>query len=129
MMVKVCGITNQDDANAAEKAGADALGFNFYPKSPRYIKPADAARIRTNVVRVGVFVDEPPASVAAIAHEAGLDIVQLHGAECAADYVPLRVWKAFRVTLGEAEGVEAVLLDGPAPGTGESFDWSKIAST
>jgi phosphoribosylanthranilate isomerase len=129
MMVKVCGITNQEDANAAEQAGADAIGFNFYPKSPRYIAPADAARIRTRAVRVGVFVDEAPAAVAAIAHEAGLDVVQLHGTECAADYVPLRVWKAFRVTMGDATGAEAVLLDGPAPGTGEPFDWSKIEST
>ena len=129
MMVKVCGITNQDDADAAEQAGADALGFNFYPKSPRYITPATAAQIRTNALRVGVFVDEPPATVAAIAHEAALDVVQLHGTESVADYLPLRVWKAFRVTVGDADGAEAVLLDGPAPGTGESFDWSKISGT
>ena len=126
MMVKVCGITNQEDATAAEQAGADALGFNFYPKSPRYISPADAARIKTHALRVGVFVDAPPAAVAAVAAEAALDIVQLHGNECVADYLPLRVWKAFRVTMGNADGAEAVLLDGPAPGTGEALDWSEI---
>lgn len=129
MMVKVCGITNAEDAAAAEQAGADALGFNFYPRSPRYITPSDAARIRTSALRVGVFVDESPAVVRAIAEEAALDVVQLHGSERAADYLPLRIWKAFRVTLGDAEGAEAVLLDGPAPGTGEAFDWSGIPST
>ena len=129
MMVKVCGITTQEDATAAEQAGADALGFNFYPRSPRYIAPAAAAQIRTTALRVGVFVDEPPLVVRAIAEEAGLDVVQLHGSERPADYPGLRVWKAFRVTLGDATGAEAVLLDGPAPGSGESFDWARIPST
>ena len=129
MMVKVCGITTQEDAAAAEQAGADALGFNFYPKSPRYLSPAAAARISSTSLRVGVFVDAPPSAVQAIAEEAGLDVVQLHGSERASDYPGLRVWKAFRVTLGDAAGAEAVLLDGPAPGSGEPFDWGRVPST
>lgn len=127
MMVKVCGITNQEDADAA--AGADAIGFNFYPKSPRYVRPDVAAGIHTTALRVGVFVDLPAAEVASIAAEARLDVVQLHGSEQVGDYLPLRVWKAFRVTLGDAEGAEAVLLDGPAPGSGEAFDWSRVGAT
>jgi phosphoribosylanthranilate isomerase len=128
-MVKVCGITNQEDATAAEAAGADALGFNFYPRSPRYVTPEAAGAIRTTGLRVGVFVDESPEAVAAAARLARLDVVQLHGSERVGDYLPMRVWKAFRVTLGEADGAEAVLLDGPVPGTGQTFDWDSIAAT
>jgi phosphoribosylanthranilate isomerase len=130
-MVKICGITSQADADAAIEAGASALGFNFYRQSPRYLSPATAAAIRTtpDVLRVGIFVDESPADVAAVAAEAVLDIVQLHGSENPRDYAPLRIWKAFRVTNGTelqfaAAGAEAVLLDGPSPGSGEAFDWS-----
>ena len=58
MILKICGITNQPDADAAIAAGATAIGFNFYPKSPRYIAPESAARIATpGVRRVGVFVN------------------------------------------------------------------------
>ena len=134
MMVKVCGITNQEDATAAEMAGADALGFNFYPRSPRFVTPAAAASIETTAIRVGVFVDESPSAVATAAREARLDVVQLHGSERASEYVPLRIWKAYRMLEGseldlDADGAEAVLLDGPAPGTGEPFDWSRITAT
>ena len=129
LMVKVCGITRQEDADAAVSAGADALGFNFYESSPRYVTPAQAASIRTgNALRVGIFVNKSPREVATIAHEAGLEIVQLHGDEDPADFAPLRVWKAYRVTGAwtppETTCAEAILLDGPAPGTGSVFDWS-----
>lgn len=130
MMVKICGITNRDDAQAAADAGADALGFNFFSGSPRYITPEHAAAIPSTVLRVGVFVDESPQTVARVADQARLDIVQLHGSENPLDFRPLRVWKAYRVAAGWAyaggAGAEALLLDGPAPGTGQSFDWASV---
>jgi phosphoribosylanthranilate isomerase len=138
-LVKVCGITNAADARAAVDAGAGALGFNFYPKSPRYLSAADAAAITAEVpagvLKVGVFVNEPPARVAEIVREAGLDVAQLHGDE-SADGVPpgVRVWKAFRVDLEfgleqlESFPAEAFLLDTPTEmygGSGHTFDWSR----
>src|SRR5262245_22800130 len=84
-LVKVCGITNLEDALAAVDAGADALGFNFYRPSPRYISPADAreiiAQLPESVLKVGVFVNEDPESVLRIIAEARLSAVQLHGDE------------------------------------------------
>ncbi|MBM3752603.1 MAG: phosphoribosylanthranilate isomerase [Acidobacteria bacterium] len=132
-MVKVCGITNREDAMAAVEAGAGALGFNFYPKSPRYIAPADAAAIAVppGILRVGVFVNEP--RVREIVAEAGLDIAQLHGNETEAPE-GVRVWKAFRVNNVfrlediEAFPAEAFLLDTPTElygGSGHTFDWSR----
>ena len=68
VILKVCGITNQPDADAAIAAGATAIGFNFYPKSPRCISPQAAARISTpGALRVGVFVNEPAPRIAEIA--------------------------------------------------------------
>ena len=134
-MVKICGITSREDAEASAEAGASALGFNFYPKSPRYIRPESAARIAVpaGILKVGVFVNEPPERVAAVALEAGLDVAQLHGDEAADFPVPgLRVWRAFRVSpefdarLLEAYDAEAYLLDAPSAaygGSGAAFDW------
>jgi phosphoribosylanthranilate isomerase len=124
MMIKICGITRRQDAEAAVEAGASAIGFVFYPKSPRYVAPAQAAELGEglNVWKVGVFVDESPASVEAVMRSARLDVAQIYGGEIPA--VP-RVWRAFRVAEGfEMDpAVEAVLLDGPANGIG--FDWSQ----
>jgi phosphoribosylanthranilate isomerase len=127
-MVKICGITRAEDAVAAVDAGADALGFNFYLNSPRYIDPALAGEIDSRgALRVGIFVDATPAAATAAARLARLDVLQLYGGCGAAEYVPFRVWKAYRVTAGWTPpadtGAEAVLLDGPAPGTGAAFDW------
>jgi phosphoribosylanthranilate isomerase len=134
MMIKICGITNREDALAAVEAGATALGFNFYSKSPRYLSPEMAADIGADlpVLKVGVFVDCPDAS--AVAARAGVDVIQLHGSE-SPEEVPagLRVWKAFRVTpewdasVLALYRVEAFLLDGATPGSGEAFDW-RLAS-
>lgn len=88
MILKICGITNQADATAAIQAGATAVGFNFYPRSPRYIAPEQAAEILSakGVLRVGVFVNEPRGRVEEIARIARLDVAQLHGDEPPADY-------------------------------------------
>lgn len=138
MMVKICGITTLEDALAAIDEGATALGFNFYPQSPRYIAPEVAtgiiAELPKDCLKVGVFVNEIPETVKAIAEEAGLDIVQLHGKETP-EQVPVGypVWKAFRVdaTFSPEQlrdfPAEAYLLDSPTElygGSGHSFDWN-----
>ena len=137
MMVKICGITNRDDALAAVEGGASALGFNFYPPSPRYIAPEPAQAILAvlppGILKVGVFANEPAASVVLLAGQLGLDIVQLHG-ESAEVPAGLRVWRAVPVAPGfdvaslDPLPAEAFLLDAPSGsvygGTGRSFDWS-----
>ncbi len=138
--VKICGIRTLEDARAAAEAGADAVGFVFWPPSRRYVDPAEAARIARVlppfVVRVGVFVNEPPEVVEEVARHVGLDAVQLHGDEppevCAR--LRRRVIKAIRArninSLREAAAypVSALLLDTYVPdtygGTGRTFDWS-----
>jgi phosphoribosylanthranilate isomerase len=133
MMVKICGITNLEDAVAAVEGGASALGFNFWRRSPRYVTPQFARdlieRLPATVWKVGVFVDEEAATVSRIAREAGLDIVQLHGQETARSFPQgARVWKAVRIqgNIDVAQldeyPAEAILLDGPA--NGETFDWT-----
>jgi phosphoribosylanthranilate isomerase len=130
MILKICGITNQEDATAAVAGGATAIGFNFYRRSPRYLAPERAAAIQSapGVRRVGVFVDEARELVEEIARIAALDVAQLHGDETPADYpASLAVWKAVRV--GEVFDLsrlrdcpaEALLLDGPVSGI--AFDW------
>jgi phosphoribosylanthranilate isomerase len=141
MLIKICGITNLEDARVAVEAGADALGFNFYRRSQRYIEPQSARSIieqlPAQVLSVGVFVNEAvPEDVAAIASEAGVGAVQLHGEE-SPDYCralkDFYVIKALRVSSDfSPEQVleyecDAILLDAFSPkahgGTGEIFDW------
>jgi len=135
MILKVCGITNQADADAAVEGGATAIGFNFYPRSPRYIAPERAAEISTpaGVRRVGVFVNESRPRVEEVARTAWLAVAQLHGDETQADYPQgSLVWKGVRVTedfdFSRRYDCEALLLDGPAAGlyggAGKTFDWS-----
>jgi phosphoribosylanthranilate isomerase len=141
MFIKICGITNLEDALAAVEAGADALGFNFYHRSPRYIEPEDARRIvaelPATVMSVGVFVNEgEPEQVARIADVAGLTAVQLHGDEspeyCSAldgRYVikALRVKEDFNPQVAKDYETDAILLDAYAKdargGTGSTVDW------
>jgi len=144
--VKVCGVTRVEDARVAWAAGADALGLNFYPRSPRYVtaeKAAELARTRPALgAVVGVFVNESPDIIRNRVRECGLTSVQLHGDEppeaCAGFGVP--VIKALRVRGPEdverarsyvgAGDVAALLLDGAAPGyggRGVGFDWSLVA--
>jgi phosphoribosylanthranilate isomerase len=121
MMVKVCGITRREDAEIAVEAGASALGFIFYPKSPRYVTPAAAAQLGAGLDawKVGIFVDQSPASIEAVMREANLDVAQIYGG---AAPQRVRVWRAFRpADTVMPEGAEAILLDGPANGV--SFDW------
>jgi phosphoribosylanthranilate isomerase len=136
--VKVCGVTTVADALAVAAAGADWLGFNFYPGSPRFIEPQRAAEIvkalPASTEPVGVFVNRPAADVMAIAAQVGLRIVQLHGDEPPEDLLALtglEVVRAFR--LADAESVmrmksylaraqrlsrapDAVLVDAFVPG-------------
>lgn len=127
MMVKVCGITRREDAEAAVTAGASALGFVFYPQSPRYVSPDAAAELGRglDVWKVGVFVEETAALIEAVMRAARLDVAQIYGGSAPAG---ARVWKAFRVNQAidstPLDGAEAILLDGPANGV--VFDWKKI---
>ena len=141
--VKICGITNLEDALISAKFGADALGFNFYERSPRYIKPEKAREIveqlPAEVLKVGVFVNENLDKIVEIAEVARLEALQLHGEETPEfarelkARTNLEIIKAFRVS-GEFQPedvlqyeVDAVLLDAYSPqehgGTGETFDW------
>ncbi len=132
MMVKICGITNREDALAAVEAGASAIGFNFYRDSPRYISPTGAAmiaeKIPASVWKVGVFVDEMPETIAKIALEVGLDVAQLHGFSEARG---LRIWRALPAGTPppdeSTEAAEALLIDTPSQelrgGTGETWNW------
>ncbi len=83
--IKICGTTNPDDAHAAVEAGANALGFIFYPKSPRYVTPETAksviAQLPQTIDKVGVFVNESVNHIHSVFEQAGLTAVQLHGEE------------------------------------------------
>ncbi|MBM3797273.1 MAG: phosphoribosylanthranilate isomerase [Acidobacteria bacterium] len=139
MIVKVCGITSREDALDAIAAGANALGFNFWPSSPRYISADRAAEfvpaLPAGLLRVGVFVNATAAEIAEAAQRAALDIVQLHGASEAP--AGLRRWRAAAVKPGfdpaialSDTGAEAFLLDAPSGdrhgGTGQTYDWNLI---
>jgi phosphoribosylanthranilate isomerase len=136
MFVKICGITNEDDALFAVAMGADAVGFVFAP-SPRQIAPQLAyditRRLPPEVLTVGVFRDELPGRVVDIAHKAGVKAVQLHGRETPEQTVEVAnsirwVIKAFSATSDELRhagkfGTDLVLVDAPTPGSGRLFDW------
>jgi phosphoribosylanthranilate isomerase len=141
--VKICGITNLEDARDAVAAGADALGFVFFRASPRYVKPAAAAAIIRQlpgrVKKIGVFVNARPATIKRYARQCGLDMVQLHGNESAnvcSQCAPVPVIKAFRVRKALDARLPAkyrtfgYLFDAYVPGkpggTGRPFDWSLL---
>lgn len=111
-LVKICGVTRADDALAAVELGADLLGLNFYPPSPRFLS-VEAARevaaaVAGRVPLVGVFVDRPRDEIEAIAESVGLDLVQLHGDETAAEVAALgaRAIQVFRVDPALGDRIE-----------------------
>jgi phosphoribosylanthranilate isomerase len=142
--VKICGITSLEDAHAAVDSGADALGFVFYPPSPRYVTPEQAEQIIKTlppfVTTVGLFVDVTLATVSGTVARCGLDRVQLHGRETPefCRQITRPVIKAIRIKSAESltqipeYKVSAYLLDayveGALPGgTGASFAWELAA--
>jgi phosphoribosylanthranilate isomerase len=144
--VKICGITNLEDALASFFAGADALGFVFYKKSPRYISPLAARGIcrilPKKIKRVGVFVDENASTVKKIAGLCGLDMLQFHGNEAAAycrKFKGYKIIKAFRIAKPEdldkipEYKTFAYLFDSfsrvKPGGTGKKFNWKILSRT
>jgi phosphoribosylanthranilate isomerase len=142
--VKVCGIRREEDAQLAVSLGASAIGFIFWPESPRYCDPMRAqeiaARLPVHITAVGVFVDQPVERVIEIADRVPLGAVQLHGEELIEDFDRVRqpLIKAVAVTDGFVPGdVDrlpagvTVLLDAHDPvrrgGTGRTIDWSAAA--
>jgi phosphoribosylanthranilate isomerase len=139
--IKICGITRLEDAQLAVELGAAALGFNFYPPSPRYIAPAVARRIVGHLppfmTPVGVFANETDGEhVAGVAHQAGVSVVQLHGPGFPKldgvlnDFLLIRavaIGPDFKPELLRSLKAHAFLLDSFDPelrgGTGKTFEW------
>ena len=142
--IKICGITNHEDAANAVACGTDALGFIFFKDSKRYILPEKAAEICAQVpafvATVGLFVNEPLEDVNRTIERAQLDLVQFHGDETPeyCDAVGHRYIKAVRATSREQialeaqsfESARAILVDtateGQFGGTGKTFDWNLL---
>lgn len=145
--IKFCGLVRAADVDDAVALGVDAVGFVFYPKSPRQVPPAEAAALRRRlpsfVSAVGLFVDEPAPAIARVAARVGLDVLQLHGDESpeaaheigAATGLPW--WRAIRMrpetdllTSARSFGAaECLVLDAFSEGyggSGRTFDWSWI---
>jgi phosphoribosylanthranilate isomerase len=139
MFVKICGITNEDDALFAVAMGADAVGFVFAPSS-RQVAAQQVyditRRLPPEILTVGVFRDEVPSRVIDIVNRSGVRAVQLHGHETPADVaeVSARVrWVIKAVAAGTTDarradqfGTDLVLVDAATPGSGTMFDWSLI---
>lgn len=142
MKVKICGITNIEDAKLCNELGTDAIGFIFYRKSKRYVKPELVKKIISELppflMKIGVFVNEDPSVINKIADYVKLNVIQLHGDELPEylEKIKYPVIKAFRVNntfnfevLRDYEN-SSFLLDSLHPkeygGTGLKFDWAKI---
>lgn len=147
--VKICGITNLEDALVAVEAGADAVGFVFYEKSPRRVDPGSVAKVVSQlppqVEKVGVFVNEKEDRICAIAEQAQLTAIQMHGdnedprvADLVVARRPLKVFAGISMRQARPEGwammwdqanVYAFLADSGSPlqpgGTGRTFDWKQ----
>ena len=138
-VIKICGITNAEDAQVAVEAGANALGFNFYPGSPRYLTAARVREIVEQVkgsyLRVGIFVNASEGQIQETMEAVTLDCVQLHGAHCAIPQSEsCAIWRAVSADELPEEGdprLAAYLVDTPAPefgGSGRTFDWKVAAA-
>ena len=139
VFVKICGITSEADALLAVALGADAIGFVFAP-SPRQIAPLAAAdivkRLPPEIVTLGVFRDETSQRVLEIVHAAHLHGAQLHGHESTETAFEVANGVRFSVKavvagshsarVGDTYGVDALLVDGPNPGSGEAYDWELL---
>ncbi len=146
--VKICGVTNLEDALICVKFGADAIGFNFYEKSKRFIKTSEARsiieQINSQIPKFGVFVNASIEEILDTVNTSRIDVIQLHGVEAHGFVSELRhetrtpIIKAFRVSEDfDASYIsdfklDAILLDayteGEFGGTGNSFDWDKAVS-
>ena len=145
-LVKICGITNLEDAALAANAGAEFLGLNFFPESPRFLESAAATKLASeiknklpNIKLVGVFVNERPEQINKLAKLCELDILQFHGEETPdfCEKFDLPIWRAFRVKNHESLSdvqqflhLAGIVLDaykkGAIGGTGQTFDWELI---
>lgn len=139
--VKVCGLTRAEDVRSCVEAGVDAVGFNFWPQSKRYLSLDAAERLAatvpSHILRVGVFVRAPPLEVRTAVERARLGAVQLHGDEEPQDYVGVGapLWQVVRISGPESlpgmpsRAAAAVLLDAHVEGQGGSgrrFDWALV---
>ncbi len=139
MLVKICGITRAEDADAAVALGAQAIGFLFWPESPRFVEPERAREIAHRlppfVMSVGVFVNQTSEHVSSVASLVGLKAVQLHGDETPQFAAALAVPAIKALTLDAPLDVwpmdTMILLDAHDPqrrgGTGQTIDWSAAA--
>ncbi len=142
-LVKVCGVTTEEDACAAAESGASAIGFNFYPRSPRFLSteraPQIAAVLPPEILRVGVFVHPIAEEIYARIHDVPLDVIQIHGEVPALDPSKLaqaKLWRAIPVNanfradqLAAMIDAEAFLFDSPTVGfggSGKTFDWFRV---
>jgi len=152
--IKICGVTNVDDARLAADAGADAIGLNFFSKSRRFVTPEIArqivAALPANVTKVGVFVNHSAEEITQIVNQVGLDCIQLHGDEPANIIsrlpVAVPIVRASRSSVGKFESLvvywalcrllgrtpDALLIDAASTseygGTGGVADWEAIAA-
>ncbi|HSM66759.1 MAG TPA: phosphoribosylanthranilate isomerase [Ilumatobacteraceae bacterium] len=137
MFVKICGITNEDDALLAVAMGADAVGFIFAPSTRQVAAQVVydiTRRLPPEILTVGVFRNEHPKLVVDTAHRAGVKAVQLHGRETADQTIEVAkhfrwVIKAFgagddNLPRADQYGTDMIMLDAPEPGSGKVFDWS-----
>jgi phosphoribosylanthranilate isomerase len=142
-VIKVCGITNEADAQIAVEAGVNAIGLNFYGRSPRFISAGRAREIASlipaSILKIGVFVNGDADNITAIAKHVQLDVIQLHGT-IRGDLSGFRIWRAVPVDeqfpdslhdlLDGEITAEAYLLDTPTKhfgGSGRAFEWSRVA--
>ena len=143
MKIKICGITNLDDARKCQKLGVNYLGFIFYKKSPRFINYSNAKKIiaglNSKVQKVGVFVNTDSSEINIISRDIGLDYVQLHGNESEKDIFKIKLpcikaldgnSKSLSKNINMFKNAKYLLLDNISKnikgGSGNKFDWNNL---